>query len=262
METTGNHTPHVIHSIKEFFTEPHLGVFFFITLCMVIASALPPRTVSTQFFVLATELLIVPLMFLLMKASQKMFLLSFVPPALGLIISGIGLSLGNDLSTLALFAIIQFIITFFLVIGLVSVLLLDHEMNFRMIMGAASLYILVGLLFARLYFVMDATHFFSGPFFADAGRQIIASDFVYYSFVTMNTIGYGDITAATQVGRLISVLQATIGQLYLVVIIALVVGNFSANLDLRVKEAREKKREKKLEKAEHTREEHGHEISD
>jgi hypothetical protein len=48
---------------------------------------------------------------------------------------------------------------------------------------------------------------------------------VYFSFTSMTTTGYGDLTPATPAGRAISVLEMLIGQIYLVTIISLLVGN-------------------------------------
>ena len=46
---------------------------------------------------------------------------------------------------------------------------------------------------------------------------------LYFSFVTLATLGYGDYTAATKVGRMFSVLEGLFGQLYLVTVVALLV---------------------------------------
>jgi len=51
------------------------------------------------------------------------------------------------------------------------------------------------------------------------------ADFLYYSFVTLTTVGYGDVTAATNLGRMLSVIEALVGQLYLVIVVALIVSN-------------------------------------
>ena len=63
-----------------------------------------------------------------------------------------------------------------------------------------------------------------GPFFAQpgAGRAV---DYVYFSYVTMSTVGYGDLTARGDLARMLAVTEALIGQLYLVTIVALLVGN-------------------------------------
>ena len=52
-----------------------------------------------------------------------------------------------------------------------------------------------------------------------------SSDYVYFSFVTMTTVGYGDLTAAGTLARGCAVLEALLGQVYLVTIVAVLVSN-------------------------------------
>ena len=68
--------------------------------------------------------------------------------------------------------------------------------------------------------------FDSRAFFAQQSNATVA-DYLYFSFVTMTTTGYGDLTAAHGLGRALAVLEALIGQLYLVTVIALLVSNLS-----------------------------------
>jgi uncharacterized membrane protein len=50
-------------------------------------------------------------------------------------------------------------------------------------------------------------------------------DFLYYSFTTLTTTGFGDLTAAAELGRTLSVVEALTGQIYLVTVVALIVSN-------------------------------------
>ena len=98
------------------------------------------------------------------------------------------------------------------------------------VVGAAAIYLLIGLLFAVLYstigFVLARQGIPAGsPGFFVASRTIEASDYVYYSFTTLTTVGYGDLTASIALGRLLSICEALIGQLYLVTIVAVLVSN-------------------------------------
>ena len=88
---------------------------------------------------------------------------------------------------------------------------------------AASLciYLLAGLFFAWLFRILDIVN---GPFFAQRTRGG-AADFVYFSFVTLTTLGYGDLTSRLSLGRMIAVSEALLGQLYLVSVVALLVAN-------------------------------------
>jgi voltage-gated potassium channel Kch len=51
------------------------------------------------------------------------------------------------------------------------------------------------------------------------------SDALYFSYVTLATVGYGDLTPATELGRTLAVAEALLGQIYLVTVVALIVGN-------------------------------------
>jgi voltage-gated potassium channel Kch len=50
-------------------------------------------------------------------------------------------------------------------------------------------------------------------------------DFLYVSYSTLSTVGYGDLTAATELGRSLAITEALFGQLYLVTVVALIVSN-------------------------------------
>jgi Ion channel len=90
------------------------------------------------------------------------------------------------------------------------------------ILGALCTYLLIGTFFSSVYASVEAIG--DVPFFVqDVTPQLV--DFVYFSFVTMATVGYGDFTAATDLGRMLAVTEALMGQLYLVTVVALVIGN-------------------------------------
>jgi hypothetical protein len=90
------------------------------------------------------------------------------------------------------------------------------------VLGVVCIYLLLGMLFSFTYGAIAAID--SGPFFS-AGFDGDSSDFVYFSFVTLTTVGYGDLTASDEVGRALAILEALAGQLYLVTIVALFVSN-------------------------------------
>jgi hypothetical protein len=89
------------------------------------------------------------------------------------------------------------------------------------IAGALCLYLLAGILAANVLAVLDAV---AGPVFVQRPVSTIA-DTLYFSFVTLATLGYGDLTPATPLARLIAVTETIGGQLYLVTILALLVSN-------------------------------------
>ena len=100
--------------------------------------------------------------------------------------------------------------------------LVQHPaITFRTVLGALCVYLLVGFFFSFLFSIIGQV---AGPFFAQPGAGH-AIDYVYFSYVTMSTVGYGDLTARGDLGRMLAVTEALLGQLYLVTIVALLVGN-------------------------------------
>ena len=96
----------------------------------------------------------------------------------------------------------------------------------RTVLGAVCIYVLLGMLFAFLYAAIDALS--SGPFFVQTSNAT-TPDFLYFSYITQTTVGYGDFTARDDLGRALAVLEAVSGQLYLVTVIAVLVSRMSGN---------------------------------
>ena len=92
-----------------------------------------------------------------------------------------------------------------------------------------SAYLLAGIFFGVFYWVLERT--WSGSFaIAGEGAQSHFSlpAAMYYSFVTLTTLGYGDITPRSEVGRGLAIVEAVAGQLYLAVMIARLVSLYAA----------------------------------
>ncbi len=94
--------------------------------------------------------------------------------------------------------------------------------NRQTIGGAITLYLLIGMFFAFLYAGIGAAQ--DEPFFAQV-TDTTFGDFLYFSYVTQTTVGYGDLTASADLARTLAILQALAGQIYLVTVVAFVVGN-------------------------------------
>ncbi len=96
----------------------------------------------------------------------------------------------------------------------------QNEINSRSVAGAICVYMLFGMLFMFLFGVLAVLG--HGPFFAQ-GTDGTRSLRLYFSYVTLATLGYGDYTPAGNLGHALAVLEALIGQLYLVTVVAVVV---------------------------------------
>jgi hypothetical protein len=92
--------------------------------------------------------------------------------------------------------------------------------------GAVCVYLLIAMFFATIYgliALISGEQFFAN--LTTSPKDTPAIDYLYFSFVTITTTGYGDFTAATGFGRMTAVLEAIFGQLYLITVVALVVQN-------------------------------------
>ena len=94
------------------------------------------------------------------------------------------------------------------------------EVNRQSITGAICIYVLLGMVFMFAYGAMATLG--DGYFFAQ-GTDGTRALRLYFSYVTLVTLGYGDYTASGNLGHALAVLEALIGQLYLVTVVALLV---------------------------------------
>jgi hypothetical protein len=101
--------------------------------------------------------------------------------------------------------------------------LVEHPtVNAATIAGAVCAYLLLGEFFAMIFGLLSTVE--SGRFFTSTGNPTTL-DYVYFSYSTLATVGYGDLVAKTGLGRMLAVSEALTGQIYLVTVIAVIVGN-------------------------------------
>jgi hypothetical protein len=95
------------------------------------------------------------------------------------------------------------------------------RIDLETVAASVCIYLLAGVFFAYVFHVIDAA---DGPFFGQTGRPS-SVDFLYFSFTTLTTLGYGDLTPVHSLGKMLAVSEALLGQIYLVSVVALLVGN-------------------------------------
>ena len=101
------------------------------------------------------------------------------------------------------------------------------SVDLETVFGAVSAYIVIGLMFSALFTGLAYVHT-APPFLAQpptAPHQ--PSDYVYLSFITLTTVGFGDLTPLTDMARSVVVLEALIGQIFLVTLVARLVSLYS-----------------------------------
>lgn len=104
--------------------------------------------------------------------------------------------------------------------SIVRHLVLRRDIDTETLLGAIAAYLLIGMFFAFAY--QAAGEFGSVPFFGSAGQGTLSQD-LFFSFVTMTTVGYGNLVPAANPGQTFAVVEAVIGQLFLVVAVGKII---------------------------------------
>jgi len=98
----------------------------------------------------------------------------------------------------------------------------DLTVTMQSVMAALCVYVVLGMLFAS---AASAVSSISGSPYFSGRTSANGSDYLYFSFITLATVGYGDLVPALRLGRALAVLEGLMGQLYLVTVVALVVSH-------------------------------------
>ena len=112
---------------------------------------------------------------------------------------------------------------------LFSQIIKSKEIKLNIIIAAFNGYLLLGLIFSFLYTLIEAFHPGSIKGLSPGIQGL--PDILYFSYITQLTIGYGDILPVAQLAKKITILQGLVGQFYLVVIMAILVGTFLIQKD-------------------------------
>lgn len=110
----------------------------------------------------------------------------------------------------------------FVAIVILNFLFREKVITGDMIIGAICVYLMMGMMWASIYSMLEILYPGSFQISEELGGGI--SNFSYFSFVTLTTLGYGDITPLSAPTRSLSVLEAVAGQLYIAILVARLVG--------------------------------------
>lgn len=106
----------------------------------------------------------------------------------------------------------------FLAAVLLDQVLAKGHVTITRIQGAIAVYLLLGIGWAHAYQIVNAVN--PGAFVVQTGTPSTVSEWLYFSFVTLTTVGFGDIVPTARSARMLAVGEALTGQLYLAVLIA------------------------------------------
>ena len=130
-----------------------------------------------------------------------------------------------------------FLIGFSVVIvgSIIKNVMVAPKVDFDLISGALCGYLLLAMMWSLIYQVLELT--WPDSFVRGDGQALVPmggvpvdqdwSAFIYFSFVTITTLGYGDITPANAPAGHMAALEAVVGQFYMVVLVARLVGQYS-----------------------------------
>ena len=111
------------------------------------------------------------------------------------------------------------------VIIILQIIVRSSKVTRETIFAAIVAYLLIALMWAFLYMILEMVA--PGSFsFPDKSIRLETMQFEYFSFITITTLGYGDITPLTNRASALTLLEAIIGQIYLVVLVAWLVGMY------------------------------------
>lgn len=118
----------------------------------------------------------------------------------------------------------------FVILGLIRNLAGAKTVTPRLILESIITYLLIGLIFSMIISLID--HYDTGAFSHSTNAHepplTHLNDFIYFTFVTLSTTGYGDIIPLKPVARSLTIFIAITGQMYLAIIISMLVGKYAA----------------------------------
>ena len=142
---------------------------------------------------------------------------------------------GEQMQVPSKFAVAAILTALFLgvmTVGLVRRAMAPGRVTMSRVLASLCAYLMIGLVWAEVYAAVAALS--PGAFNVpqdwpqvDSGELVTMA--IYFSYVTLTTLGYGDITPATEITRSLAVTEAIVGQLYLTVMVARLVGLFVAH---------------------------------
>ena len=113
-------------------------------------------------------------------------------------------------------------------IGVVHGLRARGRTTVQAVLGVLCLYLLIGMICSFVYGAID--HLGAAPVFANDVTATTAHC-LYFSFATLTTVGYGDVTTRSDLGHTLAVSEALVGQIYLVTVVALLVSDLAQRRD-------------------------------
>ncbi|MDF1542180.1 MAG: potassium channel family protein [Anaerosomatales bacterium] len=130
---------------------------------------------------------------------------------------------GGDRTSIGI--VLWLALTLATLVAIVRRLVTYRRVNLQLVLGLLTIHLLIGLSFGLGYLLVESRGIAA---FAQGSQGL--SGCLYFSYVTLSTLGYGDISPVSYVVRALSVAEATIGQIYLVSVVAFAVGRLGGSI--------------------------------
>jgi hypothetical protein len=190
-------------------------VFVLVVTTYVLASLLENRGWASVVLTVATSATSVVAL-TSSHAHARVVRIALALSVLTVALAAIGATVGNH-DWLNLATLIQVSLLTVAMGAVLRRVVMSPEVGSRTILGALSVYAVLGILFTFLYGVIDRVQ--GGPFF-EGNAHPAGSDFLFFSYTTLTTTGYGNLVPGGQPGRLVSGLEMMMGQIFLVTLVA------------------------------------------
>ena len=165
--------------------------------------------------------------FLAARAGRRAWRLAVVLVPVAVVV-GVAARLGAGRGAELTGAIVSIVLPVAAIVVLARRILVEQTVSGRTIAGLLSVYLLIGMTFSALYASIAIA---SGePFFAQT-KTAQPVDFTYFSYITIATVGYGDLTPANPLPRMLAAIEGLTGQLYLVTVVAVAVSRVRTRRD-------------------------------
>jgi hypothetical protein len=132
-----------------------------------------------------------------------------------------------DLVHPAVFLTAALVLVAFVVVNLLRFVWRAPSVNIEVLCASISAYLMLGLMWTMAYWLVDQLT--PGAFAFNAGpRSMNGFNGFYFSFITLSTVGYGDITPVSRIARWLAAMEAMTGLLYVAILISRLVGLYSS----------------------------------
>lgn len=199
-------------------------LFLLILLSLVLTAA------NTTWLKIAAVLVqggVVLFAFLAARAGRRAWRVAVVLVPLAVIL-GIAGRFGDSRAAETVAAAMNLVLPAAAIVVLGRRIVMEPFVSSRTIIGLLCVYLLIGMTFAATYITIAVV---SGePFFVQTDHAQPV-DFTYFSLVTLSTVGYGDLTAANPMPRMLAAIEGLTGQLYLVTVVAVAVSRVRTRRD-------------------------------